>query len=78
MGAIVFKSFTRIAPEYKDVFESFQDAIYSLEDDYKEYLEKAKNEKNEKGQQFWLDMANDTLTHRNILNDFYKHLYTIF
>lgn len=78
MGDIVFKSFTRVAPDYREVFESFQDAIYSLEDDYKEYMEKADNEKNEKGRQFWYDMAQDSLKHRNILNDFYRHLYNIF
>lgn len=77
MQEIHFTSTTRQAYNYKEVYESFQDAIYTLEDAHKDYLDRARKAPSREGQEFWKKQAYEAIKHRNILNDFYHNLYAI-
>lgn len=75
MNEIHFTSTTRQADNYNEVYESFQDAIYTLEDAHKEYLDRSRKAKSREGQKFWKKQAHEALRHRNVLSDFYHNLY---
>lgn len=75
MQEIRFTSTTRQAYNYKEVYESFQDAIFTLEDAQKDYFDRARKAPSREGTEFWENQADDALRHKNILIEFYQNLY---